>query len=65
MNGVTVNDLVNLVNVGELKINGRHTVFVTAQPDANQLDHINGAFMISMVNSHNDYFRLVNILVWP
>lgn len=39
MNGVTVNDLVNLVNVGELKINGRHTVFVTAQPDANQLDH--------------------------
>ena len=39
MDGVTVNDLVNLVNVGELKTNGQHTVFVTAQPDASQLDH--------------------------
>lgn len=37
MNGLTVNDLVNLVNVGEVKANGSHTVFLTAQPDANQL----------------------------
>ncbi|WP_295730614.1 S9 family peptidase [uncultured Limosilactobacillus sp.] len=37
MNGLTINDLVNLVNVGDLKTNGQHTVFVTAQPDANQL----------------------------
>lgn len=37
MNGLTVNDLVNLVNVGEVKSNGPHTVFLTTQPDANQL----------------------------
>lgn len=37
MNGLTVNDLVNLVNVGEVKSNDLRTIFLTAQPDASQL----------------------------
>lgn len=61
MNGVTVNDLLNLTNLGQLTTNDQHTVFVAAKPAPTDLTSYQWT-VYELVDHHNYHalFTTVN-----